>query len=308
MPDFPLHPTLFFSLSCFIGLLLGWLFYLSDSITENNNLKYATLFLQSTWAIAAFFTIYLFILLSQDHSKAIEGINSVFGYIKYLEIQKNSINAQSLAPLGMMIAALIASASVMKNIAETKANEAEKHAKEASKFHLEKCTEGLEHVYDLLKDKNNQHDKWEAAANSLITILELSKNITEPHHKHFFALEKSKYCLKLNKLYTDINEFFFSGSTEWSSITNNIGTAEYLKKRVEKAGSPGYAKNIDPSSIRVIFSVCIDSLHQKISDVPLHKWKTNNPEITENELSWWKAHNVLQHAVPLIEYFQKNPD
>lgn len=138
MPDFPLHPTLFFSLSIFIGLLLSWLFYLSESISENKKLVYATLFLYSTWAIAAFFTLYLFILLSQNHSGAIKEINSIFAYLQYIEAQKNSVNAQSLAPIGMMIAALIASASVMKNIAETKVNEDAKHKKDEEKSLKEK--------------------------------------------------------------------------------------------------------------------------------------------------------------------------
>lgn len=287
MSDLPLHPTLFFSLSIMLGLVLSYFFTVADLIDKKDK-KFiiVNLFLYGSWTVAAIFAVYIVHLIETDTQRAV-----------------------AFAPLGMMIAALIASASVMKNIAETKKNEADKHAKAASKFHLDKCTEGLEHVYELLSDKNNQHDKWEAAANSLITILELSENITEPHHKHFFALEKSKYCLKLNKLYADINEFFFAGSTEWSLLPYNIRTPEDFKKRVEKAGSPGYTKNIDPIAIRVIFSICIESLHQQVSDVPLIKWKIKHLEITENELSWWKTHNVLTHAVPLIEYFkEKNKD
>lgn len=228
MPDFPLHPTLFFSLSCFIGLLLGWLFYLSDSITENNNLKYATLFLQSTWAIAAFFTIYLFILLSQDHSKAIEGINSVFGYIQYLETQKNSINAQSLAPLGMMIAALIASASVMKNIAETKANENKKHDKEDSKFYLEKCVAYLKEVDELLGKLQNDKLSWGHAAVTLLSMREISQStyITDPTHQKIFAIEYTNAKLKLlrsminmsvDKQADAIKPAFFCSVSDWKS-------------------------------------------------------------------------------------------
>lgn len=285
MPDFPLHPTLFFSLSIILGLVLSYFFTLADLIDKKDK-KFimVNLFLYGSWTVAALFAIFIVYLIETDTQRAV-----------------------AFAPLGMMIAALIASASVMKNIAETKANEAEKHKKEASKFHLDKCTEGLEHVYGLLSDNNNKYDRWEAAANSLITILELSENITEQQHKHFFAIEKSKYCLKLNKLYTDLNEFFFAGSTIWrdDGSSNSFTRNERFKERLDKAGQTGYAKNIDPSSIRVIFSVCIDSLHQKVSDVPLHKWKKNNSEITENEFSWWEAHDVLKHAVPLIKYFKE---
>lgn len=278
------------SLSIFFGIVVGVVLapviaYVDQSFRKNDAFTKTNYLLIVSWALVPIFTIYFAYTLFSGHYDT----------------------AKALAPLGMMIAAMIASASVMKNIAETKKNEADKHAKEASKFHLDKCTEGLEHVYNILSDKNNDHNKWGAAANSLITILELSENITEPHHKHFFEIEKSKYCLKLYKLYSDINEFFFTGSTIWrdNGSSNAFTRSDRFKERVEKAGSAGCAKNIDPLVIRVIFSLCTDSLNQKVSDIPLVKWKKTHSEITENELSWWEAHDILKHAVPLIKFFQE---
>ncbi|MFA6187669.1 MAG: hypothetical protein WC680_00155 [Sulfuricurvum sp.] len=116
MSDFPLHPTLFFSLSIMLGLVLSYFFTIADLIDKKDK-KFiiVNLFLYGSWIVAALFAIYIIYLIETNQPRAI-----------------------AFAPLGMMIAALIASASVMKSIAETKANEAIKHKKDEEKAAKEK--------------------------------------------------------------------------------------------------------------------------------------------------------------------------
>lgn len=93
----------------FIGIvlfLLGIALFYYDK--EKNTHYLVNAFLLSSWVSAAIFAIHIFSLINAN--KAGEAI--------------------ALSPLGMMIAALIASASVMKNIAETKAHDLSKSEKE----------------------------------------------------------------------------------------------------------------------------------------------------------------------------------
>src|SRR3989339_2111433 len=71
---------------------------------QKNTHHLVNAFLWLSWILAAIFAIHIFKLIN---------VNKVQ-------------DALALSPLGMMIAALIASASVMKNIAETKAHDLSK--------------------------------------------------------------------------------------------------------------------------------------------------------------------------------------
>jgi len=158
----------------------GQLFERHDASTKTNY------FLRTTWILAGIFTLALFYLL-----------------LFYTPINdKDSNPALALAPLGMMIAALIASASVMKNIAETKANEVKKHEKEDSKFYLEQCIKTLEHVSDLLTTQQNNPLSWKEAAEMLIDMRTISQYITKEPHKKVFTLEYRKYSSKLLNSFT----------------------------------------------------------------------------------------------------------
>lgn len=204
MTDFPLHPTLFLSLAIMTGFMIAPLLAYSDKKSPiENSVSNANFLLSSTWFLAAAFSAGLFMVYISSPS------NDAFEM------------AKALAPLGMMVAALIASASVMKNIAETKANEAKKHEREASKFHLDKCTEGLKHFYDLLKDGNNDRVTWLQASRILLITQELSEKITEPEHKDIYEIEESKTRFNLYSFFKNpinghnLNERFFFGGDHW---------------------------------------------------------------------------------------------
>lgn len=188
-------------------IVIGIVFFISGAGAhyydkQNNTHHLVNAFLWLSWISAATFTIHIFSLINTGKAQ----------------------DAIALSPLGMMIAALIASASVMKNIAETKKNESEKNKKEASKFHLDKCTDGLKTFYELLEDGNNTREVWIEASRIITIVLKLSEKITEPHHQDFFELEKSKYRHKLYSMYQNIfkdNEIkghlFFSGEKDWNT-------------------------------------------------------------------------------------------
>jgi hypothetical protein len=93
------------------------------------------------------------------------------GFVLYVYGVIGIQNASSSAPFGIILAALLASTSMMKNIAETKTNEIRKHEKEDSKFHLDRCTEGLKTFYELLENGNNNRAIWLEASRTILTVL-----------------------------------------------------------------------------------------------------------------------------------------
>lgn len=119
MTDLPLHPTLFLSLAIMTGFMIAPLLAYTDKKSPiENSVSNTNFLLSSTWFLAAAFSVGLFMVyISSPSNEAFE-------------------MAKALAPLGMMVAALIASASVMKNIAETKAHDIAKSEKEKARKRL----------------------------------------------------------------------------------------------------------------------------------------------------------------------------
>jgi preprotein translocase subunit SecG len=115
------------SLFIISGILTGVIFapiiaYFGQLFERHDAFIKTNFFLRTTWILAGIFAIVLLCLLLFYPSSD----------------SKSSNPALALAPLGMMIAALIASASVMKNIAETKANEDLKYKNDEEKSQKEK--------------------------------------------------------------------------------------------------------------------------------------------------------------------------
>ncbi|MFY9141599.1 hypothetical protein [Sulfuricurvum sp.] len=215
MLDFPLHPTLFISLAILVGFAISPLLaYVDNKSAIENNTSNANNLLNATWWLAAAFGISLLVIYNTK--EAIEAKETVM----------------ALAPLGMMIAAMIASASVLKNIAETKANEIKKHEKEDSKFYLEKCLGYLEDVYKLLGKRQNDVFAWKQASDILINMRTVSSYIVEESHKNIFQLEYSKYVLRLYSSFANstkedglppIKSSFFCSINTWA--TDDLATA-----------------------------------------------------------------------------------
>ncbi len=109
------------SLSIFFGIVIGVVLapiiaYADQSFRKNDAFTKTNYLLIASWVLVPVFTLYFAYTLFSGHYET----------------------AKALAPLGMMIAAMIASASVMKNIAETKINEDTKHQKDEEKSLKEK--------------------------------------------------------------------------------------------------------------------------------------------------------------------------
>ncbi|MDP2079159.1 MAG: hypothetical protein Q8J85_14085 [Sulfuricurvum sp.] len=210
MPDFPLHPTLFISLAILSGFVIAPILAYTDKKSPiENSTSNANFLLSTTWYLAAGFGIALVSIYFSSPAKEAEEM------------------AKALTPIGMMIAALIASASVMKNIAETKANETKKHEKEDSKFYLEQCIKTLEHIYDLLGKQRNDIFAWREAASMLITMKNLSKHITQEPHIRIFKVEYNKYSAKILNTFLQIypedgcmtiKPSFFCCDSNWQNL------------------------------------------------------------------------------------------
>lgn len=112
------------------------------------------------------------------------------------------------------LAALLASASVMKNIANTNIIEQEKIKREESQFFLETSLKEIKNVYDLLKDKNNNRSTWILAARVLKNALAISKKISLDSHKEVYKLKELQIKHILTKLFESKeyeNLAFFAG-------------------------------------------------------------------------------------------------
>lgn len=267
------------NISVFIvfGILTGtilapWIIYTNSKQHIEDNVSHANVMLSTTWYLALFYVIGIFYLFLTNETSVLIG----------------------LTPIGMMIAALIASASVMKNIAETKANEAEKHRKESSKFHLDQCSEGLKTFYELINDGNNSRVIWIEASRTILTVLNLSEKITEPHHKDFFELEKSKYRHKLYALYEKIFDgyedqgyMFFTGEKDWAFTHDTID---------DLVNNPYGIDYLDPDTVIAVFSFL--DYPEDYND-PLD----NQVDFLSFNKRWPAA--PQKYAARYIKYFQK---
>lgn len=185
-----------------------------------------------------------------------------------------------LAPSGILISAFIASFSVMRNIENTNQND-------TSKFYVEKCEEGFDIVYNLLKDKNNNPSTWIEAARILKYTLELSNNIKVKSFKKIYEIKVFQYRHLLLKSLT--NEYghslptsFFFGIKDWEEL--KVEEAQKIAEEqnrssgwIEKYEITPYPKGayIPESAIKVIFDFI--SYDDEFDD-PLEDEKIENLE------------------------------
>ena len=94
-----------------------------------------------------------------------------------------------------------------------------------SRFFFEQASSGLEEVYDLLKDQNNDRIIWLEAARELLHSINLSKQISAPEFKEAYRLAEEKIRHKLylalsiydgkTKERTALPPRFFCGQLDW---------------------------------------------------------------------------------------------
>lgn len=103
-----------------------------------------------------------------------------------------------------------------------------------SKFFLERSLSGLEHVVNLLNDRNNDRRKWISAARILQQSLELSKSLTENEHKSILQVEMDRYRHQLWEILNPHNEqitpAFFYGCIDPGLDIDEAGRQSSLPK------------------------------------------------------------------------------
>ncbi|MCG3671952.1 hypothetical protein [Aliarcobacter butzleri] len=192
------------------------------------------------------------------------------------------------------LAGLLASASVMKNIANTNKIEKEKKEKESSEFYLNKSISELNNVYELLKDKNNDRVTWILAARVLNLALELSKKIKLENHKEFYNLQEFQLKHKLLDLFKS-EEYkklsFYVGCNNPLEIDYNSAISEYFRSEYE-------GNHLAKISLYEIFSFLEypDNFKDPLDDNKLPK--------TYGELeAWIKKGGVNKYKMNIKEYF-----
>lgn len=192
-----------------------------------------------------------------------------------------------LPAFGILLSAFIASLSIMKTIENTNNLEKKKNENEISRYYVDKCTEGFEIVYDLLKDQNNNPSTWIEAARILKYSLELSDNIKTESYKKIYQIKVFQYRHILLKILTDdygnsLKTTFFFGIKEWETVDVE-GASNIAESNNRSCGSIGcydvapYPKGayINESALKVVFDFI--SYEESFYD-PLEKEKINDLE------------------------------
>ncbi len=134
-------------------------------------------------------------------------------------------SSKLLASLGVLIASGLASLSVHRTISNTTKIEEERANEKKSEFIMKECIYGLESVFDLLKNKNNNRAIWIHSARMLQSILEQEKLITYKAHINAYDIRKRLIQTELACVLTITKELdslptsFFFGIEEWETIT-----------------------------------------------------------------------------------------
>lgn len=192
------------------------------------------------------------------------------------------------------LAALLASATVMKSIANTNRIEEQKKQKEESEFYLNKSISELTNVYDLLKDKNNDRVTWILAARVLAMALELSKKIKCDNHKEFYNLQKLQLKHKLLDLFK---------SEEYSKLAFYIGCENPLQKDdinaiAEYIKNSDININLDETSLYEIFTFL--EYPDDFKD-PLYDDKV--PDNDDKMEAWTNQGSLKKFKEPIKKYF-----
>jgi len=170
------------------------------------------------------------------------------------DAQSHSINKlQLMGALAILLSAFIASMSVMKSIKHSDEHKESENSIKNSKFYLDNLVDGLEVVYNLLKDGNNNRVIWIEAARTLENTLNLRKKVTEPSHQEILEIRLMKYRHLFYKLFTtgenhdSLPTSFFSGIKEWKSTTDITKAMKQATSEIEAQVITEFAVPESPS-------------------------------------------------------------
>ncbi|WP_417327650.1 hypothetical protein [Halarcobacter sp.] len=221
-------------------------------------------------------------------------VMQLFGNIKIV----NQYNNGLWASLGIILSAFIASASVMKNVANANRIEKEKSESEESEFFLNKSISELNNVYELLKDKNNDRITWILAARVLNMSLELSKKIKKDSHKEYYHLQEFQLKNKLLDLFKEeeYSKLEFYAGVDNPLNSNKALAIDYISDYLLDSRK---IKCLDEASLIAIFSFV--EFSEDFND-PIDDNKV--PNTLEEFNRWIKKGSIRTIKAPLKTYFE----
>ncbi|MGM0518369.1 MAG: hypothetical protein ACQERD_01855 [Campylobacterota bacterium] len=174
----------------------------------------------------------------------------LFLYFGYRLVVCNS--TEIAAPFGILLSALLASTAVLKTISKSQEVSQKKEKYDKSEFYMNKSIEGLNQVFELLKDLNNNRVVWIQAARVLDKTLELSNFITEENHKKVFELQRFMIKNNLSKLFNEVDGqsyglplSFFAGLENWKNEKDSEAINELKRITIQN--------QLNPESVIAIF-------------------------------------------------------
>ncbi len=195
-------------------------------------------------------------------------------------------------------AALLASASLLKSIANTKKIDDNKSESEESEFFLNKSIEELNNVYELLKDKNNDRITWILAARVLNMSLELSNKIKKDSHKEYYHLQEFQLKNKLLDLFEseEYSKLEFYAGVDNPLNSNKALAIDYISDYLLDSRK---IKCLDEASLITIFSFV--EFSEDFND-PIDDNKV--PDTLEEFNRWIKKGSIRTIKSHLKTYFE----
>ncbi len=241
------HPSLLISLAIFTGLAFSAILYIVESKKENiTQYQPYNIILYFLWTLGVLTIIYIF----------------------YLQYIGKGLQVTALSPIGILLASFIASASVIKSIIHNDQHKSDEKEKEKSKFHMIEADNGLDNIFNLLKDKNNNSVIWESASEIIHQILELEQEINNKSHLTSYILHKKIIQIKLKKVLSAREDFlslpvsFFYGIKNWDEegMTAKkayeealIGGLYFSSNKMFDINHRPLFTNIPPESVKTVY-------------------------------------------------------
>jgi len=160
----------------------------------------------------------------------------------------NAINGDGLKYLSSFVVSCGVLVALLTYLREKK-RQAKELEERRSHFFFEQAKTGLEEVYDLLKDQDNDRIKWIRAARDLLHSVNLSKQITTSEYREAYRLVEEKIRHKLmmalsvydkdTKEWNTLPPQFFYGLKDWQ-VSRPLDEAAKIASQNKKDGCQVY--------------------------------------------------------------------
>ena len=189
----------------------------------------------------------------------------VYGSVEFV----NAANSDGLKYLSSFVVSSAAFVALLTYMREKKRIGIELEERR-SRFFFEQASAGLEEVYNLLKNQNNDRIIWLRAARDLLHSINLSKQISAPEFKEAYRLAEEKIRHKLylalsihneeTKERTALPPQFFYGLTDWQ-VERTLDEAAKLASQKIVAYDVSIDKVIRPQTTRPLSKVSVVAIY-----------------------------------------------